>query len=266
MKKRNIFIITLAVCLTVASVFTILMTNSYLIDVETADNVITIGNVQTSLSEGSFNTSSTYSLAAGTVVSKSPKVKNTGINDEYVFLRVTVPKRNVTLLQESGAVKGKMIAPKPENPEVFRILTDSNGTKLTNTDNPSISNDVIDFTIHKSDVSTAGWKLISFTSGTSGTNYNTYIFGYNKKLKAAKNGSAAEETVTLFDKVQLKSFIDEELSGDGSTSLNDKNLVINIKAIAIQADDLGIDGLGEYLTDEQINTIYGIVNNKGDVS
>lgn len=265
MKKRKMMIIIMAVCLTVASVFTILMTNSYLIDVETADNVITIGNVQTSLSEGSFNTDSTYSLAAGTVVSKSPKVKNTGINDEYVFLKVTVPKRNVTLLQESGVDKGKKIDPKPDNPEVFRILTESNGTKLTNTDNASISNDV-DFTIHKSAESTAGWKLISFTSGTSGTNYNTYIFGYNKKLKAAKNGSAAEETVTLFDKVQLKSFIDEELSGNGNTSLNDKNLVINIKAIAIQADDLGIDGLGEYLTDEQINTIYGIVNNKGDVS
>lgn len=263
MKKRNIFIITLAVCLTAASIITVLLTNSYLIDIETADNVITIGSVEATLTEGDFNTESSYPLAAGTIVNKAPMVTNTGTNDEYVFLKVTVPKRNVTLLQESGAYRGKKIDPKPDNPEVFRILTESNGTKLTNTDNASISNDV-DFTIHKSAESTAGWKLISFTSGTSGTNYNTYIFGYNKKLKAAKNGSAAEETVTLFDKVQLKSFIDEELSGNDNTSLNDKNLVINIKAIAIQADDLGIDGLGEYLTDEQINTIYGIVNNKGD--
>ena len=41
----------------------------------------------------------------------------------------------------------------------------------------------------------------SLSSDTTGSDYDLYVFGYNKKMLPA------DETVTLFDKVQLKSFI-----------------------------------------------------------
>ena len=90
-------------------------------------------------------------------------------------------------------------------------------------------------------------------SNTTNADFDAYTFGYNKKL--APN----EESIVLFDKIQLKSFIDEELGSDNILS-------ITVKAYAIQADNLNLTtSPGAYLTDGdngQIKEIYNIVKNK----
>lgn len=77
-----------------------------------------------------------------------------------------------------------------------------------------------------------------------------YFFGYNKKL------APTDETVTLFDKVQLKSFIDGEVVGASE---------IGVCCYGIQADNLELGGIDlnvDYLDGTRLNGILSIVKNK----
>ena len=260
MKKRPIIIIAAVAALSVSVLLLSRNTVAYLMDTEAADNVVQIGQVKVSLDEGSFDpTSSAPIVEIGRIVNKSPKLKNTGKNDEYVFLQVDVPKENVTLLYEDTVTtganqhkEGEKIPPgTQQDVEIFKLIaTGANNANLTFT--PADSTRVIGYNV--GNASTNGWvHLSSVTSDNS----NTYIFGYNMKLKVNA------ETKTLFDKVQLKSFIDGEVADNTTTS---KNETVKVTAYAIQADDLnltGVDGTdGEYLDATDLGNIWKIVNNK----
>ena len=245
MKKKKYLFLGVTLCAVFIVLLTAYMTTSYLIDIETADNIITIGNVEASIDESPFDPESVYPADAGTVIEKAPKVKNTGINDEYVFLTVEVPKKKVTFLLESGANTGKKDSgTNPRKAQIFKVL--SGGGIIDN-----LSGSDVTFSYHGYFNSLPGWYLVD--SNTTGADFDVYTFGYNKKL------SSNEESIVLFDKIQLKSFIDEEL---GSSN----NLSINVKAYAIQADNLNLStSPGDYLTDGvngQIKEIYNIVKNK----
>lgn len=231
---------------------------AYLTDTESADNVITVGSVNLQIIEGSFAQSSV--IAEGQKLNKAPKIINTGKNDEYVFFKVAVPKGNVTLLYESNVTIGgtehkegtpvgngqqsstelfKMLASTP--PNVSDVSTDDNTKKIV-------------FQYHSGDdtVPRDGWVLLS-TDTTTSTRYNYYIFGYNKKLLA---GSTGNETVTLFDQIQLKSFIDQELSDSNAP------VQVDVTAYGIQADELGLSTLPEYLAKSNLEIIWGILERK----
>lgn len=93
----------------------------------------------------------------------------------------------------------------------------------------------------------------SLLSDTTGSDYDLYVFGYNKKMLPA------DETVTLFDKVQLKSFIDGEKK-DGVT--------IGVKGYGIQADYLrgtNVDFTKAHYSAADLNEIYSIVRNKAGI-
>ncbi|MBQ3299082.1 MAG: hypothetical protein IJG99_02195 [Ruminococcus sp.] len=93
----------------------------------------------------------------------------------------------------------------------------------------------------------------SLSSDTTGSDYDLYVFGYNKKMLPA------DETVTLFDKVQLKSFIDGEKK-DGVT--------IGVKGYGIQADYLrgtNVDFTKAHYSAADLNEIYSIVRNKAGI-
>ncbi len=183
MKKRRILIIAAAAACAVTLVV-VGVIRGYFTEVEVKENKITIGNISINLTEGSFDPETTYPVVPGSVVEKAPKIANDGNRDEFVLMTVTVPKAQVTLLDESGSNKG--------NPK----------TGLDSIQQLFISGRDIDFTYHSgSDTGEGadGWVLL--TSDTTGSDYDLYVFGYNKKMLPA------DETVTLFDKVQLKSFI-----------------------------------------------------------
>ncbi len=93
----------------------------------------------------------------------------------------------------------------------------------------------------------------SLSSDITGSDYDLYVFGYNKKMLPA------DETVTLFDKVQLKSFIDGEKK-DGVT--------IGVKGYGIQADYLrgtNVDFTKAHYSAADLNEIYSIVRNKAGI-
>ena len=119
---------------------------------------------------------------------------------------------------------------------------------------PTVSGRDIDFTYHSgSDTGEGadGWVLL--TSDTTGSDYDLYVFGYNKKMLPA------DETVTLFDKVQLKSFIDGEKK-DGVT--------IGVKGYGIQGNYLrgtNVDFTKAHYSAADLNEIYSIVRNKAGI-
>lgn len=271
MKKRRIVFSAVAVFVTIVAVFITRLTISYLMDYERADNIITIGKVEVSLDEGDFPENSI--VAVGGTLTKAPTVTNTGINDEYVFLSVAVPKKEVTLLYEDTVTgtsphnEGEKIS-NAEKVEIFKVIAD--GALVTNNGNVDIVPDSSDpkkivFSFHKGSNSVAGWEYLNTFTDSCSEDYDIYYFGYNKKLLA--EGNADQKTTnTLFDKIQLKSFIDEELSGSYENATGDgAKVTVIVKAYGIQADELGIDGLpgnDDFLTNEQLGKILTIVKNK----
>lgn len=251
MKKRRILIIAAAAACAVTLVV-VGVIRAYFTEVEVKENKITIGNISINLTEGDFDPDTTYPVVPGSVVNKAPKIANDGNRDEFVFMTVTVPKAQVTLLYESGTNKGNPKTNLAENTpqQLFRLVaepTDPNTALQV----PSVSGRDIDFSYHSGSNTVDGWVLLA--SDTTGTDSDLYVFGYNKKMLPA------DETVTLFDKVQLKSFIDGEKK-DGVT--------IGVKGYGIQADYLrgtNVDFTKAHYSAADLNEIYSIVRNKAGI-
>ena len=252
MKKRRILIIAAAAACAVTLVV-VGVIRAYFTEVEVKENKITIGNISINLTEGSFDPETTYPVVPGSVVEKAPKIANDGNRDEFVLMTVTVPKAQVTLLDESGSNKGNPKTGLDSIQQLFRLVaeqTDPNTVLQV----PTVSGRNIDFTYHSgSDTGEGvdGWVLLA--SDTTGTDSDLYVFGYNKKMLPA------DETVTLFDKVQLKSFIDGEKK-DGVT--------IGVKGYGIQGNYLrgtNVDFTKAHYSAADLNEIYSIVRNKAGI-
>ena len=266
MKKRPIIIIAAVAALSVSVLLLSRNTVAYLMDTEAADNVIQIGQVEVSLEESNFP-SSEPTVEVGRKINKDPKLKNTGTNDEYVFLKVSVPKENVTLLYESTVTdggtthhEGEKINNEASYTEIFKVI--ANGTQnsvVTENSPPTI---VVGY--NNGNNNTNGWIYLKKETGTNAGDPDSYYFGYNRKLKVGETTS-----VPLFDQVQLKSFIDGEVAGNKdnqNTVIKDKQETVQVTAYAIQADDLGITGVtgaeNEYLDATALGKIWTVVNNK----
>lgn len=239
---------------------------AYLTDTESADNVITVGSVNLQISEGSFAQSSV--IAEGQKLNKAPKIINTGKNDEYVFFKVAVPKGNVTLLYESdvtiGVTEHKEGTPvgngQQSSTELFKMLA-STPPNVSDASTDDGTKKIV-FQYHNGDDTVGserpGWVLLTDTASVETISekvYAVYIFGYNKKLIAGSD-TATNTTVTLFDQIQLKSFIDQEL-GDNN------NVEVDVTAYGIQADELNLSTTpGTYLNNTTLTEIWEILERK----
>jgi len=294
--KRKL-ILPVVLAFGVVAVFVLLGgTVAYLTDVEKGVNTITIGNVHLALTEPSYTDNSKV-LSAGDSVVKNPILTNSGTKDEFVFIEVAVPKRKVTLLYEEETTIGegndakiyKEGTPTVNNyndessiikksDEIYKIIADgrtdgaeavnltANGELGTDTDNPN-TKPQLDFSYNKgsntSNAEKEGWIYLSrevdktVGTGDNALTYDYYYFGYNKKL------SSDHSTIPLFDRIQLKSFIDEEINGTSAPKANEETKII-IKGYGIQADSLGIPNLvtDDFQDKEMLNKIFNIVKQK----
>lgn len=242
-------------------------TVSLLMDHESNDNIITIGKVDLEIVESTFPSEKPV-LSAGSKIGKDPVIRNTGLNDEYVFIKVTVPKRTVNLLYEQDTLvegetkdKGTRIESITGSVEIFKTIADA-----ANADRVEVNGSKIDpaFVIgyrrgdEAANPKVAGWVYLE--NDLSGTDTNVYYFGYNKKLLTSEGKN---ETVPLFDYVQLKSFIDHDMGSDAA------DVDVTITAYGIQAGQLGIDGLPDndgIMTDYQVTRVFDIVKRKQGIS
>ena len=115
--------VSAAVLLAVGSV------TAYFTDTKYRENVITIGKTDLELTEPHYPDPS-QTVEPGSVVAKDQKLRNTGDIDEYVFMKLEVPKAQVTLLNESGADIGKPVSSLSGKQQIFKLLTSGGGTDV----------------------------------------------------------------------------------------------------------------------------------------
>lgn len=96
-------------------------TLAYLTDDAQAENVITIGDVSIDLTEPAWDPASGKNLVPDAAVPKNPRVTNTGSLDAWVFLRVSIPVKNISAVDAD--TKRKLPA---ADMELFRFEADSN--------------------------------------------------------------------------------------------------------------------------------------------
>lgn len=99
MKKHNIKMIALVVALVgTLSIGGIL---AYFTDGDTATNTFTVGKISIDLQEPEWEPPT--EIIPEQEFDKDPQIKNDGLNDVYVFLKVTVPYANVVTANDDGS-------------------------------------------------------------------------------------------------------------------------------------------------------------------
>ena len=208
---------------------------AYLTDNDSATNTFTIGNVVIDLLEDNYKTAT---LVCNQTTPKDPKIKVLGESDvnqgekystsnAILFMTVEVPIKTVTPVANDGT-KGTA-----GPTELFTFIKDD-GTAIESTGNSYDSNWIL---IKSEDV----------TDSNNVTNAKQYVFGYSETREPGK------ETLTLFDNVKLKNFVENDICGDTQD--------IEVQAYAIQAsnvlDDSGND-LTKTLDKTNLAAIYDI--------
>ena len=252
---------------------------AYLTDNEAHTNTVQVsGNIRIDLVEEHWNTTDTNSNgvpddAERTVpnqeIPKDPKVINTGENPTYVFLRMTVPVKDVTRVTDNGTLVKKdgvstaAISPASGNngpkyhepQELFFFKRDSDATSLHE-----------NHFYTPNDGSAPGWIRLdgreynTETASTSPYAYKednacevgqaVYVFGYNTVL------APGVETTQLYDLIQIKNIIENEVASDQIQN-------IKLEAFGIQSDNiLKSDGTPMstqgYRTMAELTEIYDI--------
>ncbi len=95
---------TLAGVLCLASVGGV---SAYLTDYEKAANQFTVGKVYIDLKEPELKPEEKKKIEPAKVIQKDPQIKNTGINDAFVYMEVSIPMANVEAASENGKRLGK---------------------------------------------------------------------------------------------------------------------------------------------------------------
>ena len=68
-------------------------------------NAITVGNIKAVLEEPHWNPEKKMYLHPGESTQKDPVVKNTGLNEEYAFLEICIPKREIAVVNDDTKMK-----------------------------------------------------------------------------------------------------------------------------------------------------------------
>lgn len=127
-------------------------TFAYFIDRDSVTNKFTVGDVDISVTEPNWKPTDGTDITPNKVIKKDPKITNNGVNDAFVFMKVSVPKANVKTANANGTLNAAA------NQDLFTYTTNS------------------------------GWKLIKTTDGTSKTEY-VYAYG-NDKMTVLKPGQS----------------------------------------------------------------------------
>ncbi len=302
MKKSRITIPIALTCILLIVLFSLGTVISYLTDAEAKDNIITIGKVKLEVSEPSYEDSQVVaagdSLTKNPVIKNMgtedeyvfccvavPKKKVTLLYETDTTITTEEEKPTTKKYKEGTPTvnnyneEGSIVQ---RNDELYRIIADGvkDGATSANiveelgtdTREPK-AKPQLDFSYNKGNADEgsekAGWiylgrelDQIINENDENEQCYDYYYFGYNTRLLYNKDQENPTETIPVFDRIQLKSFIDEEV---GSKKVTDT--IISIKPYGIQADSLGIDdvdslGRNAFLTKAQLEKVWGIVKGK----
>lgn len=157
--------------------------SAYFTDTDSKTNTFTVGSVKQELTEPNWNETNGKDMTPGKEVEKNPTVKNTGVNDQYVFMTVEVPTAEVTTVDAEGNK-----AARKEKKELFTYTTN------------------------------AGWTELKSNTGTDSVTH-VYYYGAGAALtKLTKDAS----TPALFDKVTFINIVEDNgtLTGNKNIVIN----------------------------------------------
>jgi len=229
-RKNLIIISAMAVVLLVGGI------SAYFTGTDEAANIWTVGEVDIKIIEENYDEAgddSRKDIVPNSEFAKDPVIKNTGTNDAFLFLKISIPKADVIVANQDGTSKESALQ------DLFAYQ------------------------------SNAGWKLIETESntdieGNASTSFNTYTLAYTGDNGANEcEAVAAEGTTSVLFKnaannvenpgavgiITFKNVIENQ--GLEGTTLN-----MPIKAYGIQTTDLGTNNA----TDP--TTVWGILWNQ----
>ena len=188
---------------------------AYLTDTDTATNTLTTGNVTIDLTEplwdaavadktnGDKNNNNipdfAENLAPNAIVTKDPQVQNTGKNNAYIYLKVTVPAKEVITANDDGTLKNNGAAAATQL-FTYELAANSKWQEIV------------------------GERTTNINQTTNKVESYTYVYYYNEAV--APNAT----TDKLFTSVKYANVIEGQ--NDDSTAQ------IDIVAYAIQSDNL----------------------------
>ena len=76
--------------------------SAYLTDYDKTVNQFTVGKVDIQLEEPGWKPEEHTKIEPGKDIQKDPQIKNTGVNDAFVYLEVTVPMADVIAADQEG--------------------------------------------------------------------------------------------------------------------------------------------------------------------
>lgn len=120
-KKMTIFLAAAALAGTLA----IGGTMAYLTDYDTVNNRFTVGKVEIDLEEPGWKPKDNEKLVPTQNIAKDPQITNTGKNDAFVYLEVSVPIRSVITANPDGSRKPKA------DTELFSFAADKEWTQVS---------------------------------------------------------------------------------------------------------------------------------------
>ena len=129
--KKNVFIAAALIALmAIGSTF------AYFVDRDSVTNNFTVGDVEISVSEPNWDPDEGTDITPNKVIKKDPKITNEGVNDAFVFMRVTVPRATVKTANYDGTLNARV------NQDLF-TFTANNGWKLIKSDNGTLSTEYV---------------------------------------------------------------------------------------------------------------------------
>lgn len=145
---------------------------AYFTDADTAVNEFTVGRIELDLQEPNWEPGSGIHMTPQKTVKKDPQILNDGINDEFVFLEVTVPR--LTL-----------------------VTANPDGTK-----NPAAPTELFHYTVNK------GWtELTKERKETENSVTHLYVWGTEEKCTVLEKGVT---TGALFDTVTMANVAEDQ--------------------------------------------------------
>ncbi|MDD6104734.1 MAG: TasA family protein [Ruminococcus sp.] len=160
MKKNTVKIMTLAGILCLASVGGV---SAYLTDYEKVSNEFTVGKVDIELKEPEWKPEENKKIEPSKVIHKDPQITNTGTNDAFVYMEVSIPMANVEAAAENGERLGKKVQ------ELFYFEAKDN------------------------------WMQLSVQNTES---RRTYTYAYTKILKPQETSEALFDTVKFLNLIE----------------------------------------------------------------
>ena len=219
-KRRRLYSLLLCGALLITCAFAFLTATT-----ETKTNTFTVGSIKVEVDEGPWDEypdtdtdgipDIAEDLVSGKVIEKAPLIRNTGSNDAYGFVLVSIPKA-----QSAVIANNRGFTTTETNYELFELLDAAGNNILVDGNLP------------------AGWSKVDITDELNARtdadqdSYNHYLFAYDTVIPGSASTAveADRETSTLFSKVRFAN-VTEDFAGETA-----KELVVKVEVMAIQAD------------------------------